>query len=42
MTILKKEISVVISRSYGPRYDASYEENGNDYPYGYVRFEKEI
>ena len=35
----KKEISVVISRSYGPgRYDASYEENGNDYPYGYVRF----
>lgn len=35
----KKEISVVISRSYGPgRYDPSYEENGNDYPYGYVRF----
>lgn len=35
----KKEISVVISRSYGPgRYDPFYEENGNDYPYGYVRF----
>ncbi len=35
----KKEISVVISRSYGPgRYDPFYEERGNDYPYGYVRF----
>jgi polar amino acid transport system substrate-binding protein len=35
----KKEISVVISRSYGPgRYDAFYEENGNDYPLSYVRF----
>jgi len=35
----KKEISVVISRSYGPgRYDPGYEENGNDYPIGYVRF----
>lgn len=35
----KKEISVVISRSYGPgRYDTDYEENGNDYPLPYVRF----
>lgn len=35
----RKEISVVISRSYGPgRYDPGYEENGNDYPPGYVRF----
>jgi polar amino acid transport system substrate-binding protein len=35
----KKEIGVVISRSYGPgRYDPFYEEQGNDYPYGYVRF----
>lgn len=35
----KKEISVVISRSYGPgRYDPFYEENGNDYPLAYVRF----
>lgn len=35
----RKEISVVISRSYGPgRYDPDYEENGNDYPVGYVRF----
>ena len=35
----KKEINVVISRSYGPgRYDPFYEEAGNDYPLGYVRF----
>ena len=35
----KKEISVVISRSYGPgRYDPVYEEGGRDYPLGYVRF----
>lgn len=35
----KKEISIVISRSYGPgRYDPIYEESGNDYPLGYVRF----
>lgn len=38
----KKEISVVISRSYGPgRYDPGYEENGNDYPLGYVRFSEQ-
>lgn len=35
----RKEIGVVISRSYGPgRYDPRYEEGGNDYPVGYVRF----
>ncbi len=35
----KKEINVVISRSYGPgRYDPVYEESGNDYPLAYVRF----
>jgi len=35
----KKEISLCISRSYGPgRYDPNYEEKGNDYPLGYVRF----
>jgi polar amino acid transport system substrate-binding protein len=35
----RKEISLVISRSYGPgRYDPVYEEAGQDYPYGYVRF----
>lgn len=38
-SFFKKEISVVISRSYGPgRYDPSYEEGGRDYPYAYVRF----
>jgi len=38
----KKEISVVISRSYGPgRYDPFYEEQGNDYPLGYVRFSEQ-
>jgi predicted dehydrogenase/threonine dehydrogenase-like Zn-dependent dehydrogenase len=35
----KKEVTVVISRSYGPgRYDPRYEEGGQDYPIGYVRF----
>ncbi|HEX8254102.1 MAG TPA: bi-domain-containing oxidoreductase, partial [Thermoanaerobaculia bacterium] len=35
----EKEIDFVISRSYGPgRYDLDYEEKGNDYPYGYVRW----
>jgi len=35
----EKELSFVNSRSYGPgRYDASYEENGGDYPLGYVRW----
>lgn len=35
----KKEISLVVSCSYGPgRYDPVYEEQGNDYPIAYVRF----
>ncbi|MFT3893012.1 MAG: bi-domain-containing oxidoreductase [Anaerolineales bacterium] len=35
----EKEISFINSRSYGPgRYDLSYEEQGNDYPIGYVRW----
>ena len=35
----EKEISFINSRSYGPgRYDSSYEEHGNDYPLGYVRW----
>src|SRR5262249_31922289 len=35
----EKELSLVLSRSYGPgRYDPSYEENGVDYPLGYVRW----
>ncbi|MBR9975338.1 MAG: bi-domain-containing oxidoreductase [Bacteroidetes bacterium] len=34
-----KEIEVRISRSYGPgRYDKDYEEEGLDYPIGYVRW----
>ena len=35
----QKELSFKIARSYGPgRYDSSYEEEGFDYPIGYVRF----
>jgi len=35
----EKELSFVNSRSYGPgRYDAAYEEGGQDYPLGYVRW----
>ncbi len=35
----EKELSFINSRSYGPgRYDASYEEQGHDYPAGYVRW----
>jgi len=35
----EKELTVVVSRSYGPgRYDAAYEERGQDYPVGYVRW----
>ncbi len=34
-----KELTLTMSRSYGPgRYDSSYEEGGNDYPVGYVRW----
>ncbi len=35
----EKELDLHLSRSYGPgRYDPSYEENGHDYPIGYVRW----
>ncbi len=35
----EKEVSFLISRSYGPgRYDKKYEERGQDYPFGYVRW----
>jgi len=35
----QKELSVVMSRSYGPgRYDRNYEDRGIDYPVGYVRW----
>ncbi|WP_420552530.1 bi-domain-containing oxidoreductase [Tenacibaculum aiptasiae] len=34
-----KEISFQVSCSYGPgRYDEEYEQKGNDYPVGYVRW----
>lgn len=35
----EKELSFQVSCSYGPgRYDPSYEEGGNDYPVGFVRW----
>ena len=35
----KKEISFQVSCSYGPgRYDPSYEQQGHDYPIGFVRW----
>jgi predicted dehydrogenase len=35
----RKEIDLLMSTSYGPgRYDASYEVDGHDYPFGYVRW----
>lgn len=35
----QKELTFTTSRSYGPgRYDPAYEEGGQDYPYGYVRW----
>lgn len=38
-TCFEKELEVRFSRSYGPgRYDPTYEEQGIDYPIGYVRW----
>ena len=38
-TYYEKELELVVSRSYGPgRYDPDYEEKGQDYPIGYVRW----
>jgi len=35
----RKELELKMSTSYGPgRYDVNYEENGQDYPYAYVRW----
>ncbi len=35
----EKELTFLVSRSYGPgRYDPAYEERGQDYPAGYVRW----
>jgi predicted dehydrogenase/threonine dehydrogenase-like Zn-dependent dehydrogenase len=37
--LFSKELRLVVSRSYGPgRYDPTYEEQGIDYPAGYVRW----
>jgi len=37
--LYEKEISFQVSCSYGPgRYDPNYEEDGNDYPIGFVRW----
>ncbi|GMU20004.1 MAG: oxidoreductase [Phycisphaerae bacterium] len=38
-TYYQKELSVIMSRSYGPgRYDRNYEFKGIEYPIGYVRW----
>jgi len=38
-----KEIDFLISCSYGPgRYDQSYELEGHDYPYSYVRWTENL
>jgi predicted dehydrogenase/threonine dehydrogenase-like Zn-dependent dehydrogenase len=38
-SMYRKEISLAMSRSYGPgRYDPRYEEGGQDYPIGFVRW----
>lgn len=35
----EKELTFQVSCSYGPgRYDSDYEDNGNDYPYAFVRW----
>ncbi len=37
--LYQKEVELRIARSYGPgRYDPQYEEEGHDYPFGYVRW----
>ena len=36
---MKKELSIIVSRSYGPgRYDDDYEQRGIKYPVGFVRW----
>jgi predicted dehydrogenase/threonine dehydrogenase-like Zn-dependent dehydrogenase len=38
----EKELTFQVSCSYGPgRYDAAYEERGNDYPLGFVRWSEQ-
>lgn len=37
--LFRKEVAFRVSRSYGPgRYDPAYEDEGADYPIGYVRW----
>ena len=39
----KKELDILMSSSYGPgRYDVNYEEKGQDYPIGYVRWTESV
>jgi hypothetical protein len=39
----EKELTFQVSCSYGPgRYDSAYEENGHDYPIGYVRWTEQL
>ena len=36
---MKKEMSIIVSRSYGPgRYDEDYEGRGMKYPVGFIRW----
>ena len=36
---MKKELSIIVSRSYGPgRYDNDYEDRGMKYPEGFIRW----
>lgn len=38
-SLFRKELDITISRSFGPgRFDSLYEEQGHDYPLGYVRW----
>jgi len=38
-TFMKKELNVIVSRSYGPgRYDPDFEDKGTKYPIGWVRW----
>ncbi|HZP63012.1 MAG TPA: bi-domain-containing oxidoreductase [Terriglobales bacterium] len=38
-SLYQKELTLALSRSYGPgRYDPAYEQEGHDYPIGFVRW----
>lgn len=41
-TYFQKDLEILQSRSYGPgRYDPNYEEKGQDYPIGFVRWSEQ-